>query len=371
MSLNCDFGLQYPGFNLDVKFKLDEGAALGIWGPSGSGKTSILKVIAGFIQPVRGEVSFKGKPWLSSNRKSHMPPEKRRIGLMMQDPTLFPHFSVEKNLQFAARHQFNSGLYDTNTVIDTLELGSLLKRYPQELSGGEKQRVSLGRALMTQPDLLLMDEPLASLDPQLRRKIMDFIKSIKVTKILVSHNPGEIEELTTDILTIHQNATHQARTTDAWLELYEEEAAFSLHTVVVEEILEEDQLCLASCSGARFYLPSKESQRTLNGAPSGDLKKGDRIQIRLRARDISLGLQHPEKTSILNCIPVKVESIGQVSPSMVVVRLSWGDTPLGKQILYAHITQRSKKSLELEKGMQVFAFIKGMAIHSQASRPGG
>ena len=162
-----------------------------LMGPSGSGKTSLLEALAGLRPKAKGRVALGGAVWLDSERGVRLPPEKRHVGYVPQDAGLFPHLTARANVRFGARAE-NAAV---ETAIETLGIGSLLDRYPAALSGGEKQRVALARALATRPRLLLLDEPLASLDPALRERILPYLVRIRdewqVPCLYVTHNVGE------------------------------------------------------------------------------------------------------------------------------------------------------------------------------------
>jgi len=360
MTLKAQFRIKYPRFQLDVRIDLDEGQTLGIWGPSGSGKTSILRVLAGFNLPFGGEISFRRLPWLSTEQKVNLVPEKRQIGYMLQDPFLFSNYDVKGNLLFGQRQRENHNHISFDEVVEALDLVSILDRHPRDLSGGEKQRVSMGRAILSQPDLLLLDEPFASLDPVRRQHLVEFIYDLPMSKVIVSHDPYEIETLTSETLTLQGQTTHQQHTEQAWQNLYEEGDAFSLHNLIVEEVDPGDELCRAREGSTSFLLPL------------GQRRIGDRVQVKFRARDISIGLHPIKDSSILNCIPVQVEDVVEARPGMVLVRMSMEPIPaLNKgrdRFLYAHITRRSRRTLNLQPGDRVHAFIKGMAILTQTKQ---
>ncbi|MGZ0654076.1 molybdenum ABC transporter ATP-binding protein [Coraliomargarita sp. W4R72] len=187
-------------FQLDVAF---EGAKLGItalYGPSGSGKSSVVQIVAGLLRPDRGNVRLNGVCLFSSEDKINLPPEKRRIGYVFQDSRLLPHYSVESNLNYGRKLVHETERFiDFDSVVELLGIAHLLKRRPYDLSGGEKQRVAIGRALLLSPSILLMDEPLTSLDPARKRELLPFIRQIcdtfKVPILYVSHAPAEIREI--------------------------------------------------------------------------------------------------------------------------------------------------------------------------------
>jgi molybdate transport system ATP-binding protein len=198
--LACRFRLDYPsGFGLDVDFATN-GGVTALFGPSGSGKTSVLSVIAGLRKPDAGVIRLGSHVLDDTEKSTHLHPDKRRIGYVFQDQLLFPHLTVEKNLLYGwKRRGAEARPIDFARVVQVLELGELLDRLPHTLSGGQKQRVALGRALLCGPDLLLLDEPLASLDPDLKDRVLVYVeqalKEWRLPTLFVTHFPEEVKRL--------------------------------------------------------------------------------------------------------------------------------------------------------------------------------
>ena len=188
---------RYPsGFMLDAAFDIEH-TFTALCGPSGAGKTSLLNVIAGFVRPVQGLVRLGERTLLDTARGIHLPARRRNLGIVFQDGLLFPHLSVEGNLRDGQRRQQRSGRrLDFRRVVDVLEIGPLLARYPRNVSGGEKQRVALGRALLSGPELLLMDEPLAALDTRLRDRLLGYLQRAveewQIPALFVTHSQAEV-----------------------------------------------------------------------------------------------------------------------------------------------------------------------------------
>ncbi len=187
------------GFAINVVFRTSS-LVTALYGPSGSGKTSILEVVSGLKLPQIGRVELGGRVLLDTQAGVNVPPQFRAVGMVFQEQFLFPHFSVKRNLNFGKkrRHRGNSPI-DFERVVEVLELGPALERFPRNLSGGEKQRVALGRALLSGPDLLLLDEPLTGLDDLLKERVTSYIRKAiaewKIPTLLVSHNLGEVRRL--------------------------------------------------------------------------------------------------------------------------------------------------------------------------------
>lgn len=190
-------------FSLQQSFQSDQ-SVVAIYGPSGAGKTSILHAIAGIQTPKSGWIKINNNVWFDVNQKINLSTQKRRVGLVFQDAQLFPHKTVNQNLMFGyKRIEGRQHLFKPDYIIDLLKLEHLLGRMPMKLSGGEKQRVALGRALLYSPELLLFDEPLSALDSMHKAEIIPFFQKIKneinIPMLYVSHDMNEIQQLTSTI----------------------------------------------------------------------------------------------------------------------------------------------------------------------------
>jgi molybdate transport system ATP-binding protein len=192
-------------FSLDISLAASGRGIIALFGPSGSGKTSVVNMIAGLLRPDRGRIVLNGTTWFDSDRRIDLAPERRQVGYVFQDGRLFPHMSVRANLAYGMmRAASTERLVDFDTVVDLLGIGNPLERRPAKLSGGEKQRVAIGRALLSGPRLLLMDEPLASLDGARKAELLPFIsglpKNFSVPIIYVSHVAQEVIALAETIV---------------------------------------------------------------------------------------------------------------------------------------------------------------------------
>lgn len=204
--LLLDIKYTNAGFGLRIQREISE-PIVGLFGPSGSGKSTLLNLISGFLTPDEGNIFLDQHCLFDPENKINVPPHLRQIGLVFQDGRLFPHLNVKDNLAYGGfRLIKSSDILEFNDVVDLLEIKSLLSKYPNQLSGGEVQRVALGRALLMAPRLLLLDEPLSSLDAALKQQILPFLKRIKdniqIPMIYVSHDLAEIEYLTSTVIKI-------------------------------------------------------------------------------------------------------------------------------------------------------------------------
>lgn len=202
--LLVDIEKQLGDFKLEASFT-SGGLVTGLFGNSGAGKTSIINMIAGLVTPDRGRISLDGENLDDTAKGLHIPPHRRRIGYVFQDARLFPHYSVRQNLDYGRRmNGFDPDAAAEKHTVDLLDIGHLLNRRPGQLSGGEKQRVALGRALLARPKLLLLDEPLGALDDERKAEILPYFIRLRdeasVPMVLVSHDAGEMRQLATNVV---------------------------------------------------------------------------------------------------------------------------------------------------------------------------
>ena len=205
--LDLDVNLRFPGFELNVQETLDLDGVIALYGPSGAGKSTMLRVISGLEKDSYGTVKFKDSLWMDTSKRFFVPPYRRAIGMVFQEPFLFPHLRVAGNLNYGLRRRKLRQGPEYSNVVKALDLGPLLIRTVHDLSGGEKQRVALGRTLLSAPDLLLLDEPLAALDSSSKRDIMPYLARIihefRIPVIYVSHASEEIKQLANHVCLIN------------------------------------------------------------------------------------------------------------------------------------------------------------------------
>ncbi len=216
--INIEAKLQRKHFNLDVSLQIDT-RVTAIFGPSGSGKSTLLSMIAGITQPDSGIITIDGECVFDSKLDINKPINQRRVGLVFQDGRLFPHMTVEQNLSYAFKlNDHQKQLIQPAEIMHLLALEPLKKQQPHQLSGGEKQRVALGRALLCSPKLLMLDEPLASLDEKLKQQILPYLKlvaeNIQIPMLYVSHSKDEITQLTSDIIYLQNGQVVTANQTE-------------------------------------------------------------------------------------------------------------------------------------------------------------
>jgi len=207
-------------FKLDINCAFNQGDFITIYGPSGAGKTTMLRIIAGLLNPDSGSIKIGDLQWLDTNTSINLNPQKRSVGLVFQDYALFPNMTVKENIHYAVATNKNEST--TNDIIQLMELESLLNRKPETLSGGQKQRVALARSLATMPDILLLDEPMAALDIEMRSIIQDYLlkvhKEFNLTTILVSHDIAEIFKMANYVVKIEDGQiVKQGKPVDVFL----------------------------------------------------------------------------------------------------------------------------------------------------------
>jgi molybdate transport system ATP-binding protein len=347
-------------FRLNVAF---QGAASGVtalFGPSGAGKTSIVNMVAGLQKPDAGRIAVNGLCLFDSARKIHLPPEKRRIGYVFQEGRLLPHLSVRANLTYGMRLTPKDRRFvEFDPVVDLLGIGHLLHRRPSRLSGGEKQRVAIGRALLTSPAMLLMDEPLASLDPARKAEVLPFIvrlaREFAIPVLYVSHALDEILNLAARMVMIREGRVLADGDLEALLSrsdlqphLGRAESESVISTVVEEP---EDAFGLTHL---RF------GDRILK-VLSIDAEKGEPVRVRISSRHVAIALEPPSRTSFLNIFPGEIREMVDLGGPVLDVRVEIGRS------LWARITRKSLLELNLKTGQPVFALIKSVAVSSGPS----
>lgn len=319
-----------------------------IFGPSGSGKTTLLNLISGLDQPDEGEIIFDNTVLYSSSQNINLPPEKRRIGHVFQNDLLFPHLTVHQNLLYGYRLQnAQHHRFAPTEIIDLLELHPLLTQYPQTLSGGEKQRVALGRAILTSPQLLIMDEPLAALDQTLKDRIIPYLRNIRthlnIPILYVSHSVAEILQLTSQAVILQHgqvlahgdffDIAHQTHV----LPLLE---SHGFENVLPVQVLDETHVTY--------------NTHTLRIPPCNRPPK-THLFIGIRANDIILSRTQPTGLSIRNALPGKILDIVETEGRQLV----YIDT--GKRIA-AEVTQEAIDELNLKPGDPIICLIKTHSI---------
>jgi len=353
--IKASFKLSYGDFKLDVDLALPSTGVSVLFGHSGSGKTTLLRCIAGLEQAPQGYLEINGHIWQDSERKIFMATYKRSLGYVFQEANLFSHLSVLDNLHYGLKRVKNNlGLIKLNQTIELLGIGHLLARMPSNLSGGERQRIAIARALALNPEVLLMDEPLASLDLKRKQEILPYLsrlhQQLDIPIIYVTHSQQEVAQLA-DTLVIIENGRILASGL-----LAEIQSRLDLPLAQDREATSVWQVSIAEHE-SDYHLTRVEFDGGALSIPAIDAEIGAALRVQIYARDVSITLVEPNATSVLNVLPAVISEITEGRDSQAVVQLQ-----VGQQLLLAHITRKSLVVLDLQIGMSVFVQIKGTSI---------
>lgn len=359
MILDVDIRHSIGNFTVDARFQSERGLTA-LFGPSGSGKTTIVKAIGGLLRPTHARIAVKDRVLVDTDRDILVPKHKRRIGYVFQEDRLFPHLNVRHNLLFGRWFTPSSERKATfDKVVELLGIGHLLDRSPSTLSGGEKQRVAIGRALLADPQLLLMDEPLASLDDARKAEIYPYIERLRdegaVPIVLVSHSVAEIARLATSVVVLANGrvtASGPASEILRHTNLFPQSGPAETGALIETEVLRHED---------EYALTVLQAKAGTLMVPRLDLPPGTRVRVRLRARDIILSLVPPTDSSALNILPGTITAIGEAQGASIDVELDCG----GDSIV-ARITRKSLERLSLRPGLSVHAVIKSIAFDPEA-----
>jgi molybdate transport system ATP-binding protein len=355
VSLQIDCTVTLGDFSLTANLHIATRGITSIYGRSGSGKTTLLRCIAGLEARARGRVSFNDLVW--QDRNCFVPTHRREIGMVFQDARLFPHLTVHGNLAFAARRATPAlnGSMSIEQSATLLGLTPLLNRDVDGLSGGQRQRVAIARALLSNPRLLLLDEPLASLDVESRAEILAHLErlalQLDLPMIHVSHAVSEVMQLADSLVLLEAGTVRASGPLNDLLVrpdlplAHLADAGVVLHgTIASHDTI--DQLSNIDVGGFAFAVSLR------------DQPVGARVKLRVEARDVSIALARPVQTSINNILPARVVDLhDDRDRSQQLVRLETGG-----QMLLSRITRRSATQLALRPGMSVHAQVKSVAL---------
>lgn len=354
MTLQVQLKQAFGAFSLDVEFEAPAGVTA-LFGRSGTGKTTIVNAVAGLLKPEAGRIAAGGEVLFDSEQRIFLPPHRRRVGYVFQDARLFPHLDVERNLRYGMR--FSGGapaLAAFSEIVDLLGLDMLLARRPAKLSGGEKQRVAIGRALLSSPRLLLMDEPLASLDEARKEEILPFVARLRerfsIPVLYVSHSLGEVARLANTVVVLRDGKVALCGPAEKVLADPQitraagvREAGAILSATVVRH--HDDGLTELAISGGSLLLPRVQAET------------GSTIKVRVHANDVLIARQRPAGLSALNVLPARVTALRRGEGPGMLVQLAVGDDHL-----LARVTQRSADALGLEPDTQCHVVLKTVAV---------
>jgi molybdate transport system ATP-binding protein len=360
--LEVDVARRLGAFDIAARFVTGPGVTA-LFGRSGSGKTSIVNMLAGLVAPDAGRIAVEGAVLFDRDAGIDLAPERRRIGYVFQDARLLPHLGVRANLEYGQRRAPRDGRrVPFDQVVAVLGIEDLLHRRPHQLSGGEKSRIAIGRALLASPRLLLMDEPLASLDAPRRHEILSFIERLReafaIPIVYVSHAMEEVIRLADTLVLISDGAVAATGPVEellSRLDLRPLTGRYEAGAVIAGRVAGGDE---------KFGLTHLAFPGGVLRVSRLDLPDGAEVRVRIRARDVSLALVRPLDISVLNVFEGTVAEIGgdvaDAAGPQLDVRLDVG-VPL-----WARITRRSAHDLGIVPGRRVHALVKSVAIDRQS-----
>ncbi|QHQ36773.1 molybdenum ABC transporter ATP-binding protein [Algicella marina] len=361
MSLDVRIRQTVPGFTLDVDFSAPPGVTA-LFGRSGAGKTSVVDAVAGLRRPQAGRIVVDGTVLFDSSAGVDVPRHRRRVGYVFQEGRLFPHLNVRRNLLFGQRFGGESAV-SFDHVVGMLGIGGLLARRPAGLSGGEKQRVAIGRALLSGARVLLMDEPLASLDEARKAEILPYLQRLKAEAgmpiLYVSHALPEIAQLATTLVVMQDGRVLRSGPAS---EMLSDPAAMPMlgarnaGAVLRTEVLGPgpDGLSRLGFAGGELLVPEVEAV------------PGARLMVRIAARDVLIANTRPQGLAALNVLPATVLEIRGGEGPGAAVRLS-----VGGEVILARTTRASVAALSLAEGDACWAVLKATAVAREDIAPEG
>jgi molybdate transport system ATP-binding protein len=355
MSLQVDIRRRLGAFSLDATFETS-GRLTALFGPSGSGKTSLVNLIGGLLRPDEGRIIADGRVLADSAARIFLPKHRRRIGYVFQDARLFPHMTVGQNLRYGRFFTPAAERYgDMDGVVQLLGIGHLLDRRPGLLSGGEKQRVAIGRALLASPRLILMDEPLASLDDRRKAEIMPYIERLRdetwIPIVYVSHSVAEVARLATDIVVLDEGKVAASGPTSEILQrldLLPEEERGEGGAVLEMQVAGRNE----AFGMSTLISPAGEIQ-----VVGLDAETGSTVRVRIRARDVIVATERPRGISALNMLPGRIAEVSSGDGHFADVLIECSG-----EAVTARITRQSAEMLGLAPGLDVFAVIKSVTF---------
>ncbi|MEM1181158.1 MAG: molybdenum ABC transporter ATP-binding protein [Acidobacteriota bacterium] len=366
MSLEIDVELPLDRFALRVQERI-EAPSLGVFGASGAGKTSLLELIAGLRRPSRGRIALGGEVWLDTERGVFRRPEHRRLGYVPQDGLLFPHWNVRRNLLAGADRVGGDREIERvfEETVELLELSHVLDRSVTSLSGGERQRVALGRALCSGPSLLVLDEPMASLDLGLRRRLLPFLERVRseltVPMLLVSHDPLEVQTLCDELLVLSAGqvvARGEPRRVLTDPDVFPLAAEQGFENVIAGRVARHGvDITVVAVDGASLDVPR------------WPLEEGEELLMSLPASDVVLAMERPRRVSARNILAAEVVEWRDVGrEALVDVELGPVDSGTAGTRLSVQVASSTPSELGLEPGLRVYLLIKATSFRLYGSR---
>ncbi|WP_347986786.1 molybdenum ABC transporter ATP-binding protein [Methylomonas sp. AM2-LC] len=351
--IKARFQLNWTGFNLDIDISIPGHGITALFGSSGSGKTSLLRCIAGLEQATQGFLSINGEVW--QDEDIWIPTHKRQLGYVFQEASLFQHLTVLGNLRYGIKRITGQHQVGLEQAVELLGIGHLLDRKPDRLSGGERQRVGIARALAVNPRILLMDEPLASLDIKRKQEVLPYLEQLHnelhIPILYVSHSPDEVARLADHLLVLEAGRIlasgpllETLARLDLPLRLGEDVGAILAARIAMIDT----QWCLAKIDfpGGSLWIRDH------------GLAIGSKVRVRVLARDVSLAQEHPGPSSIQNILRGRIESMANDEhPGLALLRIQIGDS-----ILISRLTKRAAADLQVVVGKEFWVQVKSVAL---------
>jgi molybdate transport system ATP-binding protein len=354
MSIDINLRLARRHFDLQIEGKYPEVGITALFGPSGSGKTTLLRCLAGLERAPGAQLRFNDEIW--QDTAHFVPAHRRRVGYVFQEASLFPHLTTRGNLEYALRRvAIARRRVQLDEVVAFLGLSQLLDRRSDQMSGGQRQRIAIARALLTSPQLLLMDEPLSNLDAASRSELLPHLErmhdELSIPIVYVTHNIEEVMRIADHLALLDGGRvtavgpTHELLTRPDLPLIHLDQAGSILDGVIAQHDTQ-FHLSYVDVPGGRLAL-------SLKTAPIGKA-----VRVRVEARDVSLAVRPPQQSSITNILPGRVLDItADRDPAQRLVRID-----VGGKVLLARITQRSVSQLAIEPGLPLYAQIKSVAL---------
>ena len=355
MTLTVDVESGLGAFRLKSAFEAGEGVTA-LFGRSGAGKTSVVNAIAGILRPDRGRIAIDGEVLFDSERGIDVPTPRRRVGYVFQEGRLFPHLNVRQNLRYARLFSAEARRSDRfERVVGLLGLAQLLERRPANLSGGEKQRVAIGRALLSNPRLLLLDEPLASLDAHRRNEIMQYIElmrdEVRIPIVYVSHAVEEVVRLADTVVLMSAGEVAAVGTAEEVMgrtDLRPAAGTFEGGAVIDARVVGQDM---------QYDLATLAFDGGTLTVTDVDALVGEPVRVRIRARDVSIALDRPQRISIQNVLGGRITAVGPERGGVIDVSIA-----IGAITLRSRITARAARQLGLAPGLEIYALVKAVSL---------
>jgi len=361
MNLDVDIYLKQGNFLLDARFRCLE-SAMGIFGPSGCGKSTLFRALAGLIRPDGGRIELDGTVLFDADRHIFVKPHLRNIGLVFQDARLFPHWSVEQNLRAGERRKpgTTERPYSFGDIVDLLNIGHLINRSVEQLSGGEKQRIAMGRTLLAHPRLLLMDEPVAGLDLSLKMQILPFLakvhRALEIPAILISHDLGELLQLTDRLLLMRDGSVVGNDALDALArhpKTLQELKGADLNNMIHLRVMKHDP-----ARGITVLAVGEHAADCIEMRIAPELDPGASVNVCIAANQIALSGRRLDSISMRNQLPGTVKQIVH-APDRSICHI---DTTIGP--IFAEITPGTEQDMGLAENAGVWVLFKSLSLQT-------